>query len=694
MTTVSIIGYTNAPHVTVGGDVSVHVSTDVPDFTARLVRLSANPAEVEAVDGFPIQHYVGSQQSLNPGSYMTVDGGVVCPSSPQLELWLWPTRPVDRRDQGLMCWGSSHGLFLNEAGYVVGRWGRSSVRSEKPLISLRWSHIVLSQDGPDLRLDVKTYDGGERRSLTTASYDHDGKTPATKRFCLAAVDDDNGVSNFYNGKISRPEICDGGDVVARWSMGTNPPEKTVVDMGPDHRHGLLHNRPQKGMTGPDWQGDSNGWREAPDEYDAIAFHCDDLSDANWPESFTLTIPSDLPSDLYGIELVNDRGRDVVPLYVTPRFAEPTAKLAFIVPTFSYLAYANERHWWTNPGIQDITGKTLDEIVGSYDRWGQQNNLISCYDYHRDGTGNAHASLRRPLVNVRADYQHPLLQGPHQLSGDVLTIEWLRRIGQPFDILTDHYVHAHGVDALASYKAVMTGSHPEYVSRDLYDAVDQYLEAGGSLIHTGGNAFYFVVSLYPDEPHIMEVRRNLAGTIPWQSAPGEMRQAATGELGGLWRWRGRSAHGLLGTGTAAVTFGKGSDYLRSPESYDPHYAWIFDGVRGDRVTAISVLLEAAAGFEVDAMRHDLGTPTDTVRLATASDFGPMTIMACEDVLTTGQNGSLSTDIVYRKLPGGGQLFAAPSISWTGCLGDNDGNNHVAIIMRNVLKRFMDSGAAQS
>ena len=97
--------------------------------------------------------------------------------------------------------------------------------------------------------------------------------------------------------------------------------------------------------------------------------------------------------------------------------------------------------------------------------------------------------------------------------------------------------------------------------------------------------------------------------------------------------------------------------------------------------------APGGFEIDAMRHNLGTPADTTKLATARDFGDMAYLAAEDVLSTGMRGAIESDIVYRTLAGGGCVFSAPSIAWTGCLADKDGDNAVARITRNVLEAFL-------
>lgn len=672
-----LIGYSDRFQVAAGESLGFHVSAPAGDFEARLVRLARSAVGqtpiASAIDG----RHAGQEQPIVTGSHMVVPGGVPLPARPNIALWVRPTLPGDGREQALLSWGKNHGLFIGGDGHVRFRWGIAEIMADRPLAALRWSEVRVTAADERIELSVGTQDSGT--SYWSGGIDlPSGQKASAETFRIAAG---------FDGKIARPRLLDGDALLAAWAFGTDPGTPTVMDEGPSARHGRLVQTPQRGVTGPDWDGDSSSWREDPAGYDAIAFHSDDLTDAGWPQSFAFTPPADLPSDAYGIELRSGDQRDVVPFFVSPAPGAVAAPLALLVPTFSYLAYANERHWWTNPGVEAIAGKPLGEIVAPIEQWAEAQRLISAYDYHRDGSGCAHASLRRPLVNMRADYRHPLLRGPHQLGADIATIEWLRSIGQPFDIITDHVLHERGAEVLKPYRAVMTGSHPEYVSQAIFDAVEDYVGQGGRLIHLGGNAFYFVTSVFPEEPHVIEVRRGYAGTIPWQSPPGEVRHAATGETGGLWRWRGRSAHRLLGTGTAAVTFGQGRPYVRDIASYDPDHAWIFDGVDAVEIDAHAELLGGPSGFEVDAMRHDLGTPADTVRLATATGFDPaLTIVASEDVLSTGTAGAMESHMAYRRLTGGGRVFSAPSIAWTSCLADRGGDNAVARITANVIRAF--------
>jgi N,N-dimethylformamidase len=682
-----LIGYGDRFEVAPGESLGFHVSAPSGGFGARLVRLARRAEDQVAIASAIDGRHAGQERPIVTGSHMAVPGGVPLPARPGISLWVRPTLPKDGRDQALLGWGATHGLFINGDGRLHLRWGAAGIVAEAPLAALRWSEVRVETKDGRISLLIRTTDDGIldwSAEIDLPPFDPNNQLQA---FHIAAIIGDGHVVAHFDGKIARPRVVDGDRLLAAWAFAKDIASPVVVDEGPAARHGRLFQTPQRGVTGPDWDGESQGWSEDPEGYDAIAFHSDDLTDAGWPESFTFTPPADLPSDAYGIELLNGDQRDVVPFFVLPSPEATPAPLALLVPTFSYLAYANERHWWTNPGVEAMAGAPLDGIVAPIERWAERQRLISAYDYHRDGSGCAHASLRRPLVNMRADYIHPLLRGPHQLGADIATIEWLRAIGQPFDIVTDHVLHERGADALKPYRAVMTGSHPEYVSGRMLDAVEQYIEDGGRLIHLGGNAFYFVTSTFPGEPHVIEVRRGYAGTIPWQSPPGEVRHAATGEPGGLWRWRGRSAHRLLGTGTAAVSFGAGRPYVREAASHDPTFAWIFDGVDADRVDARAELLGGASGFEVDAMRADLGTPADTVRLATATGFDPaLTIIASEDVLSTGTAGAMESHIAYRRLAGGGRVFSAPSIAWTSCLADRGGDNDVARITANVIRAF--------
>ena len=50
--------------------------------------------------------------------------------------------------------------------------------------------------------------------------------------------------------------------------------------------------PGRAMKGWNWSGRVQDWKSAPQEYGAIHFHDDDLSDCHWETDFTFTVPDD------------------------------------------------------------------------------------------------------------------------------------------------------------------------------------------------------------------------------------------------------------------------------------------------------------------------------------------------------------------------------------------------------------------
>jgi N,N-dimethylformamidase len=189
-----------------------------------------------------------------------------------------------------------------------------------------------------------------------------------------------------------------------------------------------------------------------------------------------------------------------------------------------------------------------------------------------------------------------------------------------------------------------------------------------------------------------VRRTYSGTRAWQSAPGECHQATTGEPSGLWRFRGRAPQRLFLVGMAAHGYDTALPYERLPLSRDPRYAWIFDGVTNDRFGDSGAIMGGAAGFEIDRVDDELGTPPHAVILATATGFSDSYQAVVEDTLMQDSlsggtvNANVHADVVYAEHPNGAAVFATGSVCWGGSLTSNEGDNDIARITTNVLRRF--------
>jgi N,N-dimethylformamidase len=85
-----------------------------------------------------------------------------------------------------------------------------------------------------------------------------------------------------------------------------------------------------------------------------------------------------------------------------------------------------------------------------------------------------------------------------------------------------------VGALAGYPVLATLSHPEYYSEAMMNGIMAFQNAGGRHLALGANGFYWRCAFHPKAPAAVEVRRGMTGTRTWESRPGEVNLAGTGE----------------------------------------------------------------------------------------------------------------------------------------------------------------------
>jgi N,N-dimethylformamidase len=321
--------------------------------------------------------------------------------------------------------------------------------------------------------------------------------------------------------------------------------------------------------------------------------------------------------------------------------------------------------------------------------------MSLYDLHADGTGCCFSSRLRPIVNMRPKYSLALIGGPHQFNADLHLVDWLETMGFAYDVITDEDLHAEGVDLIRAYRTLLFGTHPEYPTERMLDAIEAYTNGGGRLVYLGGNGFYWVTSVDPERPHLIEVRRGARGTGSWRSFPGEWHHATTGEPGGLWRDRGRAPQRYVGVGMTAMGFARALPFRREPGSHDARAAFIFEGIDdAEPIGAGGLVLDGAAGHELDRIDMSLGTPPHALLLATAAGFPDDYQHVVEEVegSDSKQGGSVNplvrADMTFYETPNGGAVFSAGSMCWCACLSANTYKNSVSQITRNVIERFIE------
>lgn len=495
------------------------------------------------------------------------------------------------------------------------------------------------------------------------------------------------------GSGAAPAISDG--LRAWWDLSREIDTGVVRGGTPRSPDGALVNLPTRAVTAHNWDGSAYEWRAAPELYGAVHFHDDDVDDVGWEPTCALKVPSGLGSGVYALRLRTGEFEDHVPFFVRAS-AGQEGDVALVLPTASYMAYGNEHMAAGAPMGQAIVGHTpalhaLDLLLMEHPELG-----LSAYDVHSDGSGVALCSRRRPIVNMRPRHRFSFM-GTWQFPSDLYIVDWLEHFGYRYDVLTDEDLHREGAVALAPYRAVMTGTHPEYASERMLDAYEDYVTAGGNLMYMGGNGFYWVISYSEEKPWVMEIRRGEAGVRAWQARPGETTHSTTGEKGGLWRNRGRAPQKLFGTGFASEGYSASYPYARMPDAADPAVSWVFDGVDGvdgeQPIGDFGLVGGGASGQEIDRADVALGTPPGTYLLASAYrqddsyKIVPEEIEFMFDGLGGTEHPNVRADMTYFETPGGGAVFAASSIAWSGALSYAGYDNNVSRITSNVLDRFI-------
>lgn len=536
------------------------------------------------------------------------------------------------------------------------------------------------------------------------------------------------VAQCFNGKIDRPGVlAQAADraMVDALSRGEAPPRDSitaawdtsagytdtgigdeVIDVGPHTLHALGFNRPVRGQTGWNWRGRSDCFRLAPHEYGGIEFHDDALTDCRWRPTFEFTVPDDLKSGCYALRLTAGTpgqagevqahfGEEYLPFFVRP--LKPQSRICMLMPTASYLAYANAQLAFEVTAAQCITATVgvFSDVEIQYQKDGLEFGL-STYDHHRDGAGVCYTSSQRPIINMRPKCRMPGVHWPWQFPADLSIIAWLDHLGCEYDVLTDFDLHAEGLDALKPYNVVINGTHAEYYSERMLDATEDYLAQGGRVMYLSGNGYYWVVGFRDDEPQVMEVRKLEAGSRAWQARPGEHYLATTGERSGLWRHRGRAPQKIMGTGFASEGMDHSVAFRRMPDSWHQRVAWIFDGVEGELIGDFGLAGNGAAGVEIDRYDLTLGTPPHAVILATSETFSDNYPLVQEEIMYMApgmggtQNPGVRCDMVYFTTRHDGAVFAPSSIAWGQALPCFNFDNNVSRVMKNVLDAFAKPG----
>ncbi|MEM7656708.1 MAG: N,N-dimethylformamidase beta subunit family domain-containing protein [Bacteroidota bacterium] len=248
------------------------------------------------------------------------------------------------------------------------------------------------------------------------------------------------------------------------------------------------------------------------------------------------------------------------------------------------------------------------------------------------------------------------------------------------------LHEHD-PRLLEYSVWIFSTHPEYWSREMMHHLNAFLDRGGSALFLAGNVAAYLADLNPPQQSLQVFRRKQDF------------------------WEFADTTGIRPFGTQASQLGF---HTYSPYEVVNDTSWVWDGLgiqKGDLIGKVSDSYDytfmydhwwemlaslrmrgkkgAASGMEIDKIYA--GTPSNWVSLA--SGFNPALPGHGEvypDPAVEWEPGG-GADMGYYLHPGGGMVFHASSMSFTGAF-KKDGQ--LRTMVRHVLERCLSFPSPQA
>ena len=655
----------------------------------------------------PPQLHSLPHQVTDFGSYLEIpDAPAVHPAASfTLSLWFYPTL-LDGGWQTLAakgCQGDfSYGLYLGGHRLMTAAVSVDGKRAEwcagaEYILPRVWQMAVVAYDAEAGRLTVwhwaqapgdepsRTLDltSGVPSTRTVAGGPlHASSAPLL--FGASTAGPDSRHYAHFTGKLASPLLIGAavprrdfsrlaagtdsqalGPVLGRWDLTEDVTSATIEDVSEHQNHGFAVNAPGRAVTGPSWRGHPGLlFSDKAEWYDAVHLHNDDLDDARWHPTVEAPIPPGARSGVYALHVQSEGDEIYVPIVVRPTAA--LSDTALLVPTLTWQAYSSNQFPW------------------SFGEDGVLDRGLSLYNAHSDGSPVYYVTRRKP-TRAWSPSEGIRLWGAHLVTAVLYLVDWLEHKDVAYDALTDEDLHREGGDLLAPYKCVILGSHPEYWTAEMLAGLRDYTHSGGRVLYLGGNGLYWVTSIDRERPFLMEVRKSGEGSYDerWiRPEPGEYQHSTTLEIGGMWARRGFPPRAIVGVEHGANVFRVSGDrwgFQRLASSREQRFSFVFENIDDDVIGDFGLNLGSAAGYEMDLVQ-DWWAPSDVelvvLARATCPDFvGPTRIPVAP-----------AADLALLMLPGGGAVFAAGSVTWTGSLSHDNYSNSVSTITENVLRHF--------
>ncbi len=351
-----------------------------------------------------------------------------------------------------------------------------------------------------------------------------------------------------------------------------------------------------------------------------------------------------------------------PWVVAP--AMPQAQIAVLASTNTWNAYNNfggRSNYINSTQLPPLPAVNSRQDIGRYSSevgsvWKYPNEEYTPLSFDRPEPYN-HIPRERQVADPIQGRQ-----AGHLAEAEWRLLAWLEREDFPYDLYSDHHLHAGTLD-LSAYKVLIISTHPEYWSREQYQRVKDWVVAGGKLLYLGGNGIDCEI-VFSDDGSSMRCLTHYPDPVPGRHFTDEQTgqfiesrfQITTGE----------SPAALLGVVFEEAGIGTGAPYQVTDDSH-----WIFQGTglgNGD-LFGVNSLHERSPG---GASGHE----TDK--------RSPSTPKGAESVARGLNPDNGGAELVIVPYESGGAVFSAGSITWTSSIMVDD---HISKITRNVLTRYL-------
>lgn len=349
---------------------------------------------------------------------------------------------------------------------------------------------------------------------------------------------------------------------------------------------------------------------------------------SWPSAYSLQVPADWPSGIYRAQFTAGANQTSVSFIVRP--ARPASTSSILLEACT----ATEQ---------------------AYNSW-QDGNL-----YPSPGSPGAESRSRRVSLD------HPVIIGPQTYDREEKFLLWLDDHGLVTEVCSGVDLHA-GLVPLDRYALLLSVGHDEYWSREMRDAVEEFIAGGGNVAFFSGNTCWWQVR-FEDDDRTMVCYKSAAEdpltgvddsrvTINWFDAPvnrpeNSMTGVSFRNGGGHWR---------------------GGDNQPYTVAFAQH--WVFDGTGLQNGQTFAPGL---VGYEADGAQFATldGVPVVTGRDGTPASFQ---VLATADLPweDSGFPGTATMGVYQR----GGTVFTAATTDWQFGLQDAT----VSRITQNVVQRL--------